>query len=254
MRSYSFFFITVLLIPFICGSCAKPEWRHPQKGLAELALDQAECHQLAEAQATSASLGKTRVVREVYNDKFRQCMALRGWSDDGELKKSEIPIISIDSSCIQGFGLCFTIPKGFTPIAADCGGAGPSAWKRHVFSGPGGRSLVLVFQKSTAKIRASGFPAPNGYDIYDKGFAGGVDWTAFTGKQAGVPVACLGAYVPAGPKRRVSVTVVSPLPRAGTPPSSNLVLSDWQHLAVVSFVEAWTDWLLQNPVAARQMP
>lgn len=181
-------------------------------------------------------------------------MAMRGWSDGGETKIPAVPETRITRGSAQGFGFSFALPQGYTPIAADSGAAGSSAWKRHVFAGPGGRSLVLVFQESAAKIRDSQFPAPGGFDVYERGFAGGVVWTAFTGKQAGVPVACLGAYVPAGAEKRVSVTVVDPLPRAGAPPSPNLVLSDWQHVAVESFVDRWTEWLRQNPVAVRTEP
>lgn len=216
-----------------------------------MALDEAECRALARNRAVSASLGKKRVVRGVFAESFTACMAGRGWSRGQDAAAPPVPETSLAPGLVSGLGLAFEPPAGYSPAASDTGVAGPGAWKRHILESPGGESLVLVFQRSAKDIPVADFPVPGGYRVYDRGYAGGLEWVAFTGEQAGVTVACFGTYVPAGDRERVIVTVAAPLPRTGgPPPSENLALNAWQRVAVESLIREWSDWLSANPTGA----
>jgi hypothetical protein len=232
-------------------ACAPADWRHASKGLAELAMDQAECERLARARAVEASHGKTRMVQKEYSREFYRCMAMRGWTRGRQEAQAKPPATRIGQGRVTGLGLAFALPSGYAPIASDTGVMDQSAFSRHVFSGPGGRSLVLVFQQGQRNFSNWEFPAPSGYAVYDRGSEGGAGWACFTGMQAGVPVVLIGAYVPAGKNGRVVVTAVSPSPDSGgPPPSSNLSLDGWQKTAAQGFTDNWTRWLRDNPTAA----
>lgn len=211
-------------------------------------MDDAECRAMAENQALEASLGKDRLVREIYEDKYAGCMAFRGWRRQSKSEDAPLePDTSVKGGMVGGLGLIFDAPSGFRLAGSDSGVTGPSSWRRHVFTGPGGRNLVLIFQRNNNDLNQADFPVPNGYVLYERGFSGGFEWTAFTGRRTGVPVACFGIYVPAGPRERVVVTSVVPLPRtAQSPPSSNLTLTHWQRLAVDAFIADWSEWISDN--------
>lgn len=249
-------FISLIIFPVLAATlafsaCSGNEWWHPRKGLAELALDRAECRALAENEAVSASLGKKRPVKSVLAAGFAECMAVRGWSRQDAFDSSVIsepPEVLADDDSASGLGLSFGLPRGFTHTAEDSGLTGPTSWRRHAYTGPGGRSLVLVFQHSAAEIEKTEFPVPRGFDVYDRGYAGGLEWVAFSGERAATPVACIGTYVPAAGSGRVVVTAARPLPAGGDPPpSSNLVLNRAQRTSMESFIEEFSAWMSENP-------
>jgi hypothetical protein len=251
LRFFSLTFFAVLAAALALSACSSNDWRHPGKGLAELALDRAECRALAENEAVSASLGKKRPVKSVLAASYARCMAVRGWSRQDisdSPATSEPPEVPADDDSASGLGLSFELPRGFTHTAEDSGLTGPTSWRRHAYTGPSGRSLVLVFQHSAAKIEKTDFPVPRGFHLYDRGYAGGLEWVAFSGERAGTPVACIGTYAPAAGSGRVVVTAARPLPAGGDPPpSSNLVLNRAQRNAMESFIEEFSAWMSENP-------
>jgi hypothetical protein len=250
-RFFSLIIFPVLTAALALSACSGNEWRHPKKGLAELALDRAECRVLAENEAVSASLGKKRPVKSVLAASYAECMAVRGWNRrdaPGSPAISVPPVVPADDDSASGLGLTFRLPGGFTHAAGDSGHTGPTSWRRHAYSGPSGRSLVLVFQNSAAKIEKTEFPVPRGFHLYGRGYAGGLEWVAFSGERAGIPVACMGTYVPVAGPGRVVVTAAKPLPAGGDPPpSSNLVLNRAQRAAMESFIEEFSAWMSENP-------
>jgi hypothetical protein len=237
--------LACLLLTVAC--CTGGQWRQPGKSRAQFGLDSAECSARAESEAIAASLNKDRPIRAVREHVYERCLMELGWSPLGD-EPPPPPRPALSAAGVHCFGRLVVPPAGFTSTAEVSGTVGPSAWTRIVMRGPAGQNLILAFQESAQGFEEAPYPVPRGFAAFDRGVAGGHDWTVFTGGSGRELAVVLGSYIAAGGNRRISVTVAEALPEAERPPpSGNLALSENRKTAAEAFTRRWTAWLAKNP-------
>ena len=248
------YWLAILII--ISFSACSTKWYHPTKGEAEFAKDKAECEAIAKFAGLNASYNGKRIEPNAYYEALNRCLAQKGWSltpaqtkNTGKTPAPKVLAKQVKSNTFNFEGKTVVLPPGTKLTSHTFTSYGLIFMENLEFEGrinelPYDGQIIFQEALGASKFKSIIYPLTRPFFTYSLGqLSNGLRWHSFAGKLNNKEwYGGIGCYLRISRKKRVIITLTTPLPAQDIPPPPRCRLNDAQAETLDNFLNAILPW------------